>query len=79
MARAFYTLTNDPSGERRYPSWRDAYGVVHMVGLHTANSIRTECNIIIARGSGIAEQMDAYEEAWADPNCLFCVAEWQPF
>lgn len=65
-------------GERFYPAWRDARGVVHMVGLHTNNSIRTECGVIIVRGR-LSEQQRVYEASREFPNCLSCVAEWEPY
>ncbi len=65
--------------EPHYPSWRDEHGVVHMVGLHTNTSIRTECGIFIVRSGNLDLQLKHYEEAYSTPNCIACAAEWEPY
>ena len=65
-------------GETFYPAWRDEYGIVHMVGLHTNTSIRTECGVLIVRGR-VREQLERYEASREFPTCLSCVAEWEPY
>ncbi len=66
-------------GEPHYPSWRDPHGVVHMVGLHTQTSIRTECGVVIVKSGNLQVQLQHYEEAYAAPNCIACAAEWEPY
>lgn len=52
--------------------WKDRFGVVHFVGLHTSQRVAAECGVLIA--SGRRRSFDRYEESFDVPTCLRCVA-----
>jgi hypothetical protein len=64
----------DPAAEEWIPNWRDAHGVVHIMGSHTATRAFTECGIVVvSRDDG--RSWENYYEANRDaPTCIACIA-----
>ncbi len=65
-------------GEMRYPGWCGHDGLVHIVGLHTTTSIRTECDQYIVRSGRLDHQIEQYDPCYDPPTCLECIANWEP-
>lgn len=70
--RAFH-VEHFVEGESVCPGWKDVHGVVHVVGLHTTTSIRTECDVVIVRSGNINHQVEQFTACYEPPNCLTCL------
>lgn len=70
---AVFYVEHYVGGEAVCPSWKDPHGVVHVVGLHTTTSIRTECGEFIVRNSKLDHQIEQFTPNYEHPTCLSCL------
>lgn len=55
------------------PGWKDEHGLVHVVGLHTTTSIRTECGVFIVRSGKLDHQVEQFTPCYEFVACLSCL------
>jgi hypothetical protein len=66
----------DEPVEEWTPRWRDAHGVVHVMGSHMSMMAFTECGVRVAQRSRLdLAWTDLYEAIRDAPTCAQCIHE----
>lgn len=71
--RRAFTVEHFVEGTAVCPGWKDTHGLVHVVGLHTTTSIRTECGEFIVRSGNLNHQIEQFEPCYEPATCLTCL------